>query len=293
MKMKEAKPNRTLTILVFLIAILSALAAAVGIFSRGGPGLFQYESIRGRVIDIYGLGLYRHMSADVAVQGIGQDYVTLFLAVPVLLVAWWGYRKRSVRAHFVLSGTMGYFLVTYLFYTAMGMYNVMFLAYVALLGLSFFGLVLSLMAFEMERADLLFTERAPNRFSGGFLMFNALAIAFLWLGVVVPPLLDGTVYPAGLQHYTTLIVQGFDLGLLLPISFVVGYLLLRGRPAGYLFGTAYLVFLSLMMTALTAKIIAMGLQGQNIVPVVFIIPTFNAVTIGCAYLLVRNVRAGS
>lgn len=36
-------------------------------------------------------------------------------------------------------------------------------------------------------------------------------IGSLWLGVVVPPLVDGSIYPKELQHYTTLVVQGFDL----------------------------------------------------------------------------------
>jgi hypothetical protein len=39
-------------------------------------------SIRGENITIYGKGIYQHMAADVAIQGIAQDYVTLFMGVP-------------------------------------------------------------------------------------------------------------------------------------------------------------------------------------------------------------------
>ncbi|MDV7393351.1 hypothetical protein RZS08_18405, partial [Arthrospira platensis SPKY1] len=84
-----------------------------------------------------------------------------------------------------MSGVLGYFLVTYLFYTAMGMYNVLFLAYVALLGLSFFGFVLSLLRFEVSGVAAFFSEKTPNRFAGGFLIFNAVSIALLWLSMVV------------------------------------------------------------------------------------------------------------
>lgn len=82
------------------------------------------------------------------------------------------------------------------------------------------------------------------RFAEGFLVFNAVAIGLMWLQVVVPPLLDGSIYPAQLQHYTTLIVQGLDLGLLLPLSAVSGVLLMRRTPMGCLLGPVYLVFLS-------------------------------------------------
>ena len=94
------KRESTTTILTILIALPSAVAAGFGIFSDYGPGTFEYESIRGRTIEIYGEGIYRHMSADVAIQGIAQDYVTLFLAIPLLVIALIGYRSESIRAHF-------------------------------------------------------------------------------------------------------------------------------------------------------------------------------------------------
>ncbi len=283
------KHKRSITILTILIVIISAVTTSFGIFSSGGPGVFDYESIRGEVVKIYGQGVYRHMSADVAIQGIAQDYVTLFIGIPLLLISLVYYRRNSIKAGFVLSGTFLYFLVTFMFYTAMGMYNIMFLGYVALFGLSFFALFLSLFSFKIADIPAMFSAKAPSKPVGIFLMVNAILIALLWLGEVVPPLLDGSIYPAGLDHYTTLIVQGFDLGLLLPISFVVGLLLKRKMATGYLFGIPYIVFLSLLMTALTAKIIAMGLAGVNIIPAVIIIPVVNVFAVVCAVLMIRCI----
>lgn len=61
------------------------------------------------------------MSADVSILGIAQDFVTLFTGIPVLLVSLNGTCKRSIRSRFVLRGSLGYFFVAYLFYTAMAM----------------------------------------------------------------------------------------------------------------------------------------------------------------------------
>ncbi len=282
--------RQSITILVLLIVLISAITTSFGIFSTNGPGTYQYESIRGKTVEIYGRGIYQHMSADVAVQGIAQDYVTLFIGIPLLLIALAGYRKNSIRSHFVLAGTLGYFFVTFLFYTAMGMYNLMFLGYVILLGLTFFSLFLSLIEVDMSKVSHYFSAKTPYKFVGGFLIFNSIMIALLWLSIVIPPLIDGTIYPDALQHYTTLIVQGFDLGLLLPISFVVGLLLMKRSPWGYLFGTLYIVFLSVLMTALTAKLIAMAINGVSVVPAIFIIPTINIITIYCAYSIIRNIQ---
>jgi hypothetical protein len=287
------KEKQTISVLVVLITILAALAAGFGIFSNFGPGVFEYETIRGQTIEIYGIGIYQHMSADVAIQGIAQDYITLLLAIPLLIISLIGYRRNILQAKFILAGTLGYFLVTYLFYSAMGMYNIMFLPYVILLCLSFFGLFIILKSLIKTEILSLFSLKSPSKFVGWFLIINSVSIAFLWLNIIVPPLFDGTIYPAELNHYTTLIVQGFDLGLLLPICFVSGFLLLKKKPEGYLYATIYLVFLSLLMTALTAKIIAMALNNVNVIPVIVIIPSINIITIVSAILMIKSLKVNN
>ncbi len=282
--------QRTITFLVVLIVIFAAFTSSIGIFSKSGSGSFEYKTIRGETVEIYGRGIYRHMSADVAIQGIAQDYVTLFIGIPLLLIALVGWRRNSFRCHFLLSGTLGYFFVTFLFYTAMGMYNYLFLAYVALLALSFFALLNSLLKFELGSLKQQFGDRTPVKLVGGFLIVNAICIGLMWLGIVVPPLLDGSIYPESLQHYTTLIVQGFDLGLLLPLAFVSGLLFIQKKPLGYLAVPTYIIFLSILMTALTAKLIAMAMSGVNVIPAIFIIPAFNLFTIFCAVITIRNMK---
>jgi hypothetical protein len=268
------KYSKNIAALIGVITVLAGLAAGTGIFSSGGPGPYEFESIRAETVEIYGKGVYRHMSADVAPQGIAQDVITLFVAIPALLISFMFANRGSLRGRYVLAGILGYFLVTYLFYLVMGMYNVLFLVYVILLGSSFFAFALCMMSFDIATLPNSFSGEVPVKAAGGFLIFNTVSIALLWLSVVVPPLLDGTVVPLQAEHYTTLIVQGLDLALLLPLCFVSAILFMKHRPMGYLLAPVYLVFLTLMMMALTAKIIAMGMLGQEIFPVIIIIPTF-------------------
>lgn len=285
--MKHQKP---VTVLVLLISIMAGVATSVGIFSTGGPGPYEYESIRGETVQIYGEGLYRYMSAEVAPQGIAQDYVTLFIAIPLLWISFFRARTGSLRGRFLLAGVLGYFLVTYLFYLVMAMYNILFLLYAALLGSSFFGLSLVMLSFDVHKLPGQFSENTPVKLPGGFLILNSVAIAMLWLGVVIPPLLDGTIIPQQTEHYTTLIVQGLDLGLLLPLGFVSGVLFIQKKPMGYLLAPVYLGFLCILMAALVLKIIAMGLMGQNIIPVIFIIPAILFAAIICTVLVLRNIH---
>ncbi|HER25072.1 MAG TPA: hypothetical protein ENO17_08500 [Candidatus Atribacteria bacterium] len=284
------KQQKTVNILVFVVVVVALLATLWGICSNQGPGTYQYESIRGQMITIYGKGIYQHMSREVAVQGIAQDYVTLFIGIPLLLVSLFLTGKNSLKARFILAGTLGYFLVTYLFYTAMAMYNEMFLGYVILLGASFFAFANTMFSFDLKQVPSCFTQSTPVKFVGGFLIFNSITIAFLWLSVVLPPLLKGTICPPEVEHYTTLIVQGFDLGLLLPIAFVSAVLFLKRKPFGYLLATVYMIFLSILMTALSGKIIAMASIGVNVFPAVIIIPLINLLAIICSALLIKNIN---
>ncbi len=289
-KQKGRIGREVVTVLIFVITIGATIAAAVGIFSTGGPGSFEYESIRGETVTIYGKGIYRHMSAEVAPQGIAQDYVTLILAVPALLFSFFWSRSGSAKGRLLLAGTLGYFLVTYLFYLTMAMYNALFLLYCLLLGCSFFALAITLLSFDTKSLADQFTEGLSTKWAGGFLIFNSVMIALLWLSMVVPPLLDGTMIPPETEHYTTLIVQGLDLGLLLPLGFVSGLLFVKKRAMGYLMAPVYLVFLCLLMTALSAKIIAMGRAGYEIIPAVFIIPAFLLASIVLTIPVFRSIR---
>ena len=284
------KNKKVISVLVIVVAIMAIIAASSGIFSHGGNGPYEYQSIRGKTVTIHGDGLYRHMSSDVAIQGIAQDYVTLFLAVPLLLAALIFSSKGSLHSRFLLAGILNYFLLTYLFYLEMAMYNEMFLAYIILTGTSFFAFVILLLTIDIQKMPVIFNSNIPVKFIGGFLIFNSIVIALLWLSVVIPPLIDGSIIPDAVEHYTTLTVQGLDMALFLPISFISGFLLIKKKPFGYLMSTVTLVFLPMLMTALTAKIIAMAMTGINVIPAVFIIPAILIISIICSLLLLRNIN---
>jgi hypothetical protein len=283
--------QQTITVIfVVIIAVFASLSSSFGIFSADGEGPYPYTSIREETVEIHGRGIYRHMSADVAVQGIAQDYVTLLLGIPLLLVGLIWSAKGAVKGKLLLAGTLLYFLVTYLFYTCMAMYNYLFLAYVILLACSFLALAFTLYHIDPRRFSAALNNATLRRFAGIFLIVNTLLIALLWLSVVVPPLLDGSIYPVELKHYTTLIVQGLDLGLLLPLGFVIAVMFLKRQDIAAVLMPVYMIFLAILMTALSGKIIAMGIQGANIIPAVFIIPVINIIAIVTAILLLKHIQ---
>lgn len=246
--------------------------------------------MRGEKVTLYGRGPYRHMPAEVAVQGLAQDAVTLALGIPVLLVflAW---ARRGARAgHLALTGAVAYLFVQYTMYLAMAAYNELFLPWTALVLLTFHALVRLLLAAPPAAFVVSGDSPAARRSVGGFLLVNGVLITLLWLSVIVPPLLDGSLYPAGLAHLTTMIVQGFDLAFFLPPSLLAGAWYLRRDARGALLAPVYCVFLSLQMTALLAKLAWMSVVGAALGPALIIIPLLLVGAIGAAVLALRPHR---
>src|SRR5215216_2602762 len=108
------KYKRSITVLAIIIAVFATATTTIGIFSSDGTGQYEYKSVRGKPVIIYGKGLYKDMSAEVAPQGIAQDYITLFAGIPLLVISLFMARKGSLKGKYLLAGTLGYFLVTYL-----------------------------------------------------------------------------------------------------------------------------------------------------------------------------------
>jgi hypothetical protein len=118
------------------------------------------------------------------------------------------------------------------------------------------GVILAIAALAIPPSVFVLSgdARYARRTVGWFLLTNATLIASLWLSRIVPRLLDGRLYPAGLAHLTTMIVQGFDLALFLPPSVLAGWWYLQRREPGDLLAPVYVVFLVMQMLVLLAKI---------------------------------------
>ncbi|HPS38986.1 MAG TPA: hypothetical protein PL124_06200 [Candidatus Cloacimonadota bacterium] len=254
---------KTILTISLILVLLAEFAAIMGIFSQNGNGETQIKSVRNTTVSVYGRGIYRDMPNDVAPQGIAQDYVTLFIGIPLLLYALIKAQNESIRDRLFLAGVLAYFMLTYLFWMAMCMYNDLFLIYVILAGLSLNAFLLVILHLPPKRVKSAFLDRIPRKSAGWFLILTTIFVGGLWLSIILPSILYGR-YPKELYHFTTLIVQAMDLAYFLPFGFVSGVLLLKKSPWGYLFASVYLVLLSLLMAALLAKFVYMRSLGFEV-----------------------------
>jgi hypothetical protein len=141
-------------------------------------------------------------------------------------------------------------------------FNYLFLAYCAILGLSFFGLVFYY--YGLDKGAI----KPLVKFSGGiiaaviFLSFVAFMFAALWLSDVIPALVNGTVPKAVAENnFFTSPVHVMDLSFALPACVLAVVLLARKKPSGMILAPAMLSLAAFMMTALGAMVLGMKNAG--------------------------------
>jgi hypothetical protein len=282
--------RKPIGLLVLLIIALSLIAAGYGAFSNQGNGQSEFKSIYGETITIYGKGLYKNDSVAMASQAIAQDYVTLFMAIPLLLVSFYLSKKGLLKGKLLLTGTLGYFLYTYTSYSFLSMYNSMFLIYIMLMSASFFAFLIAFKSFDLPNLYLYFDKKLPVTFIGGFLLFVSFLFGMMWIGKIIPTLTQN-VPPVGIDHYTTLVIQAMDLGFLIPAGIWAGILFLKRRPLGYLLGSVLIVKFITLLTALTAMIIRQMVAGIQVgFSEIFIVVLVNLLVIYCLVLIMKNSK---
>jgi hypothetical protein len=216
-------------------------------------------SILGILVD----DIYAGETPNWSAQGVGQDIGNL-VAFPVLLVLTYLAIRGSLRAYLACVGVLAYSVYTYAIYAFDIHFGPLFLAYVAVFGLSIWALIGALTGLDVVRVKESFDGRAPVRSTSILLIFVGTAFSLLWLSEIVPSMLDGTkpgsLVDAGLA---TNPVHVLDLSLLLPSAIVAGLLLWRGHAWGYVLTPIVLgalVFLSIGIIA-AMSVLALRREG--------------------------------
>jgi len=231
---------------------------------------------------------YARETSAWAIQGIGQDIVNLG-AVVVLAIATYFANKGSVKAFLVWSGALLYLLYAYIIYAFDVHFNSLFLVYVAVVGLSFYALVGSVIHLQSDRLQVYFSTTTSARLVSVFLLVLGSLFYLLWLREDIPALVTGEIPPSVTEaNLPTNPVHILDLGLYLPAMLLTAVLLWRRKLVGYLLAGPLLVFSILMGSAILAIFLVTGSQG---VPTSVGIEAFFVIIIVVSLVLsVRYIR---
>ncbi|MAT98257.1 MAG: hypothetical protein CL608_14025 [Anaerolineaceae bacterium] len=243
-KENKNKPNvesKSAYVLTSLIAILSLVAA--------GGGL------------ILGSALYRD-NFLVTSGWRGNDLVTTFIAVPLLVAALVLTWRGSLRARLVWLGMLDYTLYNFAFYLFGTAFNRFFLLYIALFTFSIFALIFGLVQTDVQAIGHRFWDRTPVKWISGYMLFVAAGLTTVYIiqsvGFITTGQLPAIV--AATSHPTS-VVFALDLSLVVPVLILGAIWLWQRRPWGYVLAVIANVKGAVYMMALAATTITAVQSG--------------------------------
>lgn len=208
------KSNYALPInLSILIIFLSAIASFGGVFLNG---------------------LYRDNELVKAVW-LGNDIVTLFIVLPIMIGALIVSFRNSVKAQFIWMGTLWYMIYNYNFYMYGAAFNKFFLLYVFIFTLSVFALILAIMKTDIQTLAKRIKLKTSVKWVSGFMLFFAIFIGSLWIAQSLNYVFTNEV-PLGIIQtgHPTGVVFAIDLSFLVSPLIVGAILLWKRKVWGFL-----------------------------------------------------------
>lgn len=259
------KRNLTAAALCLAVALAAGAASAAGVFLRGDGSTAWATSVRGERYEYAVGGVYAYNSVRVVAEGVGWDYVTLLLAAPAMAAAAVAVARGSFRGRLLALGLFAYFFYQYLEYATYWAFGPLFPLFVALFAASLAGMALLASGFDLKETADRFEHAGRRRFPLKGMAVLCLAMSALlilmWGRMILDALngkIDGTLF-----GQTTLVVQAYDLGLIVPIMVFTAVAALKRMPVAYLLCPVFAVKAVAMASAVCAMLLsAWAIEGK-------------------------------
>ena len=257
-------------VLTMIIAVLATIASAGGLF-----------------ID----ELYRDNSLITSAWH-GNDFVTLVIAIPLMVTSLKFAMRGSQKAQLVWIGTLGYMLYNYIFYLYGAAFNQFFLIYVLLFTLSIYALVFTMTKIDATAVSQEFREVTPVKWISGYMMFFAVLLGVLWIAMSLSFVFTGQVPQSILQtDHPTGVVFATDLSLLIPALILGSTLLWKRNPWGFVLATIVLIKASTYGLAMIAMSVFTYVELGTVDP---LFSLWAVLSLGCLIscgLLLGNMKS--
>lgn len=215
-------PAANIYFLSFLIAALMTLLSLLGLFFQ--PIFYPTQELRRAFVS--------------------NDAVNLLIGLPALLISLSLVRREKRMGALLLPGALLYVTYNYIAYSFATWLSLPTLFYLALAGLSVFGVVQSLVRMDKQSIQQQLRGAVPKRFAGGVLIVFGLLFFFRGVGQIYTALSNSAslVTPEMSVVYADLLIT--------PLWILGGLALWRRGAWGYIAGASLLFQASLLFVGL-------------------------------------------
>ena len=209
------------------------------------------------------LGLaFRHHYLDVdwiVTTWLGNDWVTLAVALPLLVAALAWARRGSIRALLLWLGVLAYALYNYAYYLFGAALNAFFPLYLSAVIAAALAMILAASSISPLDLAYSFSAKTPVYVIGGYFVFVGVALACVWLALWAAHVFAGRPTPVEPEAFK--IVAALDTVLMAPALAIGGFLLSRRNAWGYVISAAAGVQASLYLIVLSTNSIIFVVRG--------------------------------
>jgi hypothetical protein len=196
--------------------------------------------------------LFRNQYRDVewiAATWVGNDLVTLIVAIPLLVAGMRAAAHGYERGRIVMLGVLAYGVYNYAYYLFGAALNVFLPVYVLTFVCSAWALVVSVTAVDVSKVRAV--GRLPLRFIGGYFVVVGVGLVVAWVGMWAAHVFFGRATPIEPEAFK--LVAALDLSLMAPLLILSGVQLWHRRLAGCLAGAVAGIQASIYLTVLSVN----------------------------------------
>jgi hypothetical protein len=194
----------------------------------------------------------------------GNDWVTLVVAAPLLLIGLRRTAVGSVQGLLLWLGLIGFALYNYAFYLFGAALNAFLPVYVVAVVLAATVLILALSQIDASQFAHSVRPTAPVRLLGGSLVFIAVGLASAWIAMWAAYVFAGRPTPVEPEAFK--LVAALDLSLMVPTLGIGGVLLWRRRPWGLVISAIASVQAALYLLVLSVNSVVSIHRGPTNAP---------------------------
>ena len=178
------------------------------------------------VIGVVDPGIYEPVVSDEIVPGVfTQDLVVIIAAVLLIVLAAW-MKRDDFRKMIVVFGILGFFFYAFGIYVIEQIYTALYILYLGVLSLSFFGLVLGLSSLRQSEIEGLKLTPIIRYSSAGYGVLIAVMFNFIWINQLIPLMQTGY----RIEYMFSVFI--IDLVFIMPAFVIAGIFAIRRRAIG-------------------------------------------------------------
>lgn len=220
-------------------------------------GLAALLALAAASYSLMNLGVYEPSTPQKLLPGAASQDVISIVASLGLLLSVALIRRGKEILWLVWVGLLGYLFYAYALYSFDRIYNLLFLCYIAIVGLCAYSLIGFFARADLGRVGTVGDREPPRTAAASLFLMLASLFLVLWLSILVPAMRD-RIAPNGSSIFV------LDLAFFLPLLVTEAVLLFRKRPLGDALVIPILVKVATLGLSVLIGVLIAPLFGQEL-----------------------------